>query len=130
MSLFTAPIHQATAFLTPPIVTSELVLEEEKKVESIEISTKVLCNCYLYTKTIKNAESQNLPRMAEIAPNVDTPAVGDVAIIMYDTIKHVAIVTEVSTSSIKVRESNYHPCQESERTLSYDYRRLVGFYRP
>jgi hypothetical protein len=127
VSLFTAPIHQTSTISVPHILAPELLEKEEHKIEPIEISTKALCNCYLYTQISTGGK---LPRMADIAPNVTEPAVGDVAIMMYDTVKHVAVVTEVSTSTIKVKESNYHACQESKRTLAHNYRRLVGYYRP
>lgn len=127
VALFSVPVYHTTSLPYEVPAPAPIEVEEEKKIEPIEIDTEMLCNCYLGAKTISGAE---LPRMADIHPNVEKPEVGDIAIMMYDTVKHLAVVTEVSTSTWKTLETNYHRCAKSERTLGYDYKRLVGFYRP
>ena len=99
----------------------------EEKTEPIAIDTEMLCNCYLYSEIFTGID---LPPMAVISPNTESPIVGGIAIMQYGAVKHVAVITEITKDTISVTEGNYHRCQKTERTLSKDYQRLVGFYTP
>lgn len=102
-------------------------IEEEVKEDSQEITSDVLCNCYAYSEINSGI---NLPKMATIQPNTDTPLIGTFAIMMYGEVKHIAIITEVTDSYIGIKEANYRHCKETKRQISYDYKHLVGFYIP
>lgn len=105
------------------------VIRTEIPLEIIEVPPeptvpKELCNCYLYAKSV----IPSLPRMAEITPNTP-PSVGSVAILQYKE-KHVAIVEKLTSDGFFLRETNYRPCEVSTRFISWDSKRLKGFYSP
>lgn len=85
------------------------------------------CNCYAFVEAFLGLD---LPRMVTLSPNVATPEPGDVAIFQYPSAKHVAIVRSVASSTFQILESNFRRCQIGERSLPFNYPRLVGFYRP
>lgn len=127
MALFLTPIStssQSTVEVTQPPVE---ITKEEVHVKTVDIQPNTLCNCY---KSAEMYTGINLPPMAEILPNTDAPVVGDIAIMFYGTVKHVAVVTGISSSTIDIWEGNYNHCEETKRTISKSYTRLVGFFTP
>lgn len=128
VALFSVPVYHTTSLpYTPPVIVYQEVIEEEEKITTIDIPTDVLCNCYLAAETISGID---LPPMLSLKPNITEPLIGDIAIMQYGDIKHVAVITEVTNTNISIIESNYKHCQKTNRTIEYTYNRLVGFYRP
>ena len=81
------------------------------------------CNCYRYTSN----RVANLPRMADIYPNTQ-PTVGAVAVEWFGQVKHVSVVTEVSSEGVWVKESNYHHCEIGTRFIHFTKPSLIGFW--
>lgn len=124
ISALITPINPTPVSYIYPV---EVPIEIKEKEITLDTETNTLCNCYLYSELYTGI---NLPQMATIQPNTSDPLVGSIAIMQYGDIKHVAVVTEVTESSFSVTEANYKHCEKTERTLAYNYKRLVGFFTP
>jgi surface antigen len=66
--------------------------------------------------------------MVSIQPTTMIPSVGDIAVMWYGHVKHLAVVTEVNGDNITIKEGNYRRCKETERTITTNYPHLTGFY--
>jgi len=97
---------------------------EEVKEEVIAPSISVLCNCYAYVKQTFT----DLPRTKTILNNLSES--GEVAVFYYPSsgVHHYAVVTHESEDSLTISETNFKTCKKTERTISKDYSRLLGFY--
>lgn len=88
-----------------------------------------VCNCYSYVWTKK----KGLPKMAQIQPNSEAQ-VGSVAIFYYKDretgkqVKHVALVTRVTSNSVTVDEANFTKCLTGTRVIPISDPRMVGFW--
>lgn len=124
----TFPIHQTTSLAYEPQIIEPIVIEEIETKEDIkEVSSDVLCNCYKYSEVYSGID---LPPMTTIQPNTDTPMVGAFVVMMYGEVKHIAIITEVTSDYIGIKEGNYKRCQETKRQIKFNYKHLLGYYIP
>lgn len=109
-------------YIPTEVINNPQVIQVETK-DPEETYPGEACNCYLYTKN----RVDSLPRMAEIAPN-SAASVGAVAIEYYKGIKHVSVVTSVTSEGVSVIESNYSHCKTGVRFIHFSKPSLVGFW--
>jgi hypothetical protein len=121
MALLSAGITYPTPEPTPTLSFTQTEQVEVKDPEETYPGEE--CNCYKYSSN----RVANLPRMAEIFPN-SNPKVGAVAIEFFGKVKHVSIVTSVTSEGVAVIESNYNHCQKGERFIPFTKSTLVGFW--
>lgn len=114
------PQEPITAPPPPPIVA-------EEHVKVVDEDKHTLCNCYAYAEKYTGI---NLPPMAQIAVNTDTPIAGSIAVMFYGRVKHVAVVTAVRDDGVTITEANYNHCEKTTRDIPYSYHNLHGFYTP
>lgn len=102
---------------------SPLVIEQIKKPEPRQVT---LCNCWQY---VKNTYYSNLPSMNVINSNIRSE-IGDVAVMYYPEsgLYHYAKVISSDGYNFVTDEANYNHCKRSNRQLTVDYPRLLGFY--
>lgn len=55
------------------------------------------------------------------------PAVGRVALLQYEDVSHVAVVTGVDGSGFTVEEANYKRCKQTTRFIKWNSPEVVGF---
>ena len=98
-------------------------IEIERK--EAPVDSRILCNCYLYTKQL----IPSLPSTSTILDNLQLH-VGDVAVFYYPEsgLHHYAAVTWTDGWRFSIDEANYRTCQQTNRTLTLEYPRLIGFY--
>lgn len=117
-----------------PEITDEQAFDPEfslnfaaEKISQKKEDQWTVCNCYSLVKT----RIRNLPKMAEITPNIGNPLVGGVAIFNYKGVKHVAYITKVYDGKFDVIEANLKPCLVAPREVSIKDPFLVGYwYKP
>lgn len=88
------------------------------------------CNCYSYVLV----HLGSLPLMAKIQPN-STPKVGGVAIFYYRShegtiVKHVALITAQTDTTISIAESNLERCKTDVRVVDKSDAHLDGYWYP
>lgn len=119
-----------------PEITKEMALDPEtaltiaaRDIAAHKEDKYTVCNCWAYLST----QIKNLPRMKDITPN-STPKIGAVAIFLYkdkqtgETVKHVALVAELSDTSFVVKETNFTHCLYDKRVIDKNDPHLVGFW--
>lgn len=127
MALLSIPDFLSAEPLPDDFFLPEVVEEvEEIKEEPIEIDEKVLCNCW---KTLKTLYYPHLPSVKVITSNLQKE-VGDIAVFYYSKsgLYHFAKVTNSNSENFTIDEGNMVRCQRTQRTLTYDYTHLIGFY--
>ena len=117
-------VDTITIEIKTPALVEETLLAEEMKEEVITHSKSILCNCYAYVRHTFT----DLPNTKTILNNLSNS--GDVAVFYYPSsgVHHYAVVTHESEDSLTISETNFKTCKKTERTISKDYIRLLGFY--
>lgn len=121
----------------PEPITIEVTIEQEKEVapEPVEkpmqktsINREVACSCVAYARTIR----PDIPYInaSDISPNIDHPVDNGAVLFFYPNsgLYHIAIIDEVGTSTLKIKESNMKSCTISERVIPKNDIRIIGFY--
>lgn len=108
---------------SPHLLTT--VDEKDHVIPTAPVTT--YCSCVRYVQSLGGKVSGNA---INVIPTHFTPSEGDIAIMRYpNNVGHVALVTKVEDSGFWITEANYHSCKKTERFISNDYRRLIGFTR-
>lgn len=125
MALF--PILSLITPLNPQVLAHMEVVPIEEKIHVDHKPLTIKCSCVRY------AELQGAPipikDARDIVPATTTPYIGGAVLEYYPHSgeHHVAYITDVSTTTITVREANYVPCEIGTRVIPRDSKRIVGF---
>ena len=86
------------------------------------------CNC---VSTVK-LKISNLPKMAEIIPNAQSPKVGGIVIFQYGKNKHIAYIEKISYTDkdnfMHLYEGNMEKCKIGRRVISFNDKNITGFF--
>ena len=86
-----------------------------------------VCSCVQYMKA-RGAPIPNGFDANEILPNTPEPVVGALVLIDYENIGHVAMITEVGSTTISITESNYERCKITSRTIDRSDAKIRGYW--
>ena len=120
------PVAEAYTIPEPVPAPIEISITERETKPDRPLESNVMCNCWAY---VKQKYFANLPSTTFIHANL-TQTISDVAVFYYPSsgVYHYAKVLSNDGFSFTIDEANYHRCQETQRTLTLDYPRLIGFY--
>lgn len=84
-----------------------------------------LCSCILYAQNYIK-----LPAVKSVSelPANSYPAIGRAVLFRYSNSDHIGIITNWEIGGFKIRESNYHKCQENFRIIKFNDKAIRGFY--
>lgn len=83
-------------------------------------------NCVMYAKYVLG-HSGALGVAKDIKPNTQTPVVGGIVLTSEGQFGHVAVILEVSDTSLLVTEANYIPDTISTRSIQLDDPSIRGY---
>ncbi len=114
----------------PPAIVEEVrPVEPEVKLVFYNPPKWTLCSCINTSKYILGKQaSGSWGNANQIKPDKNLKAmVGSVVILNEGWFGHIAVVTSKSDDFITIREGNWIPCRQTERTLKIDDKRIKGF---
>ena len=123
-SFFAFPANAQAPFTAA--IPGENYVYAWNEIPSYEAPTWTFCSCVQYAKAVLGRGNESWGNAGAIAPTTDTPYPGAV-VITTEGGGHVAVVTEVFVDKITIKEANYIPCAESERTLPLDNPAIRGY---
>lgn len=56
------------------------------------------------------------------------PEIGGIILLQYESVWHVAVITDFTESGFQVSESNYIPCTVDDRIIPYNDSRIRAFF--
>lgn len=89
-------------------------------------------NCVLFARYYLNIPmTQSWGIAGAIQPNVQEPRVNDVILLNEGMpLGHVAVITQITSSSYELIEANYVKGKITVRTIDKEYTKIRGFFRP
>jgi len=110
------------ALITPE--TAPLSVVEVKEVETLELT--ILTSCMYYLQLVKKLDISG--NAIDQIPNklISEVEVGDVIILNYDGVGHVAYIEHVFPKAVFVSETNYKAGEYSERAILLNDKRIKG----
>ena len=93
------------------------------------VTTELYCSCVSYVHFLEPKAPFIDAKWYKDFPKA-TPAVGRIAVFNYNEVYHVALITNLGTSTFKVKEANFVKCSKGERDVDYNDPRLIGFFAP
>lgn len=123
-------VYQAPEPVVEQVATTTSLTHEDEKVEheEEEVADYVACSC---VKTAKIKYGVNIPpahNAWDLSPNSDVPVVGQLVLMQYPTIGHVAVLEAITDDGYLISEGNYKSCQYTTRVIPKDYYALLGFW--
>ena len=101
----------------------------KKKIGLTKVNKSNYCSCVIYAKSQTGFSTPN--GLARYWPsNTDTPLVGGVVVTSESMAGHVAVISEVGSTWIKVREANYSKCRLTTRIIARDSKVIIGYWSP
>ena len=88
-----------------------------------------LCSCVSFLRSVSDYQPPQVDYAFEIPIISKIPTPNSIAIFSYKPFGHVALVTEVGTSTITVLESNFFGCWINKRVVDMKNVFLKGYYR-
>lgn len=85
------------------------------------------CSCISYSKWYLGRQDEFWGNANTIKPTHDYPNVGDVVLTNEGIYGHAGVVKSIRDGKILIAESNYIPCQVSERWLNIDSPLIRGY---
>jgi len=107
----------------------EPVYYERVELVEVEGENSVYCYCGRYIK-YKYGVPINKDA-SEYEPNIQFINVkrGDLVLLKYGEVAHLAYLLEITNSGLFVDESNYEPCKSGTRLIEWNDEALIGFHR-
>jgi hypothetical protein len=99
-------------------------LEKPEVVEEITTPDNILCNCYLYSKSVY----PELPSTATILSSLGEK--GNVAVFYYSDVglHHYAVLVGETDTHYIIEETNYQRCKFGQRQIPKNDPALLGFF--
>jgi hypothetical protein len=112
------------AIAQPGEYIPEVYTDFSKLQGEIVILPSVLCNCYLYSKSVY----PDLPSTATILSSISEK--GNVAVFYYQNIglHHYAVLVGETDTHYIIEETNYQRCKFGQRQIPKDDPALLGFF--
>lgn len=92
------------------------------------VTGQTLCSCVETAKILANKEFSPIGYARNLKPNTDTPEVGDIVIIDESPAGHLAVIKTIWADTYVIMEGNYERCVYTEREISKQYNKIIGFY--
>jgi surface antigen len=113
-------------FLEPDLAGSDK-LYQQWLAQKQAAKAPAFCSCVSFAKQLTGymdsvGAARNWPLNAKI------PTVGGVVVLNESKAGHVAVIEAVAGSTLTVAESNYIPCQKSQRTIEINDSQIIGYW--
>ena len=87
----------------------------------------IRCSCVRYARSLGVELPYDLIPI-DLGPNTDIE-IGAVAIFREKLCGHIGVVTRIGDKGFWIKESNYVECEITERWISFEDHRLIGYYK-
>ena len=87
----------------------------------------VYCSCVEFAKQYLDKTGKSWGTAYKIQPNIDHPIVGGLVLTNESQLGHIGVITSIAKSGFWIIESNYKPCQQTERFIENNSPIIRGF---
>ncbi len=102
---------------------------EDEKVEHEEpLVPSVACSCVKTAREVYGVQIPYNHNAWDLVANITEPEVGQLILMKYPTIGHVAVIDSITDEGYVISEGNYNTCQFSTRFIPKNYYAIIGFW--